>query len=516
MDHENDADVVLLGGRIITVDSDDTIAEAVALKDGRIIQVGNSHDVKHRIGDKTSVIQLQGKTVLPGFIDAHTHIEGIADYHLHLDVHIPPLKDVDEILEEVKKKAQDTPKGDWIVGQGGFGQPMPSKEALDIVSPEHPVVLRRSAHNYIVNSKVLEMANITKDTPDPPGGKIEKTSETREPTGLLTECYGLLPIPRNYETRKTAIKTVLQEFIQNGVTSIYDLPATTDGIRIYQELLDSNELPLRLRLQYTITQAPDGSTFPDCIPKLGLQTNFGNDWLTIGGVKLFVYGVPDNPTLNITQEELNRKVIEAHNAGLQIWIHAIGDKFTAMALEAYEQALKETPRKDHRHRIEHIGNRASTSTLEHLNKMKKLGIIPVPTSAWIYLGLQMERKEKRFLYRTLLDRGFVPPGNSDSLGAMPESINPLFSIWCAVARKTRRGQLNYPEESINVKEAIHLYTINAAYSGFEETVKGSIEKGKYADLIILSDDPLTVPISEIKNIKVETTIINGKIVYQKQ
>jgi predicted amidohydrolase YtcJ len=250
-----------------------------------------------------------------------------------------------------------------------------------------------------------------------------------------------------------------------------------------------------------------------------LQTGFGNEWLKIGGVKLFVYGVPNNPILNITQEELNRKVVEAHQAGLQIWIHAIGDKFTEMALEAYELALKDTPRKNHRHRIEHIGNRASASTPEHLNKMKKLGVIPVPTSAWIYLGLQMERSTRaryRFLYRTLLDRGFVPPGNSDSLGAMPESISPLFSIWCAVARKTHTGELNCPEESINVMEAIRLYTINAAYSGFEENVKGSIEKGKYADLIILSDDPLSVPIDEIKNIKVETTIIDGKIVYQKQ
>jgi predicted amidohydrolase YtcJ len=327
--------------------------------------------------------------------------------------------------------------------------------------------------------------------------------------------------------RKKAFKEVLHErFVRQGVTSIYDFPSP-DGIRISQELLNTNELPLRLRYQIIIDRTADD----DAIMKTGLMTGFGNDWLRIGGIKIFVDGAGktavryDPPgqkekyagILKVTQEELNEMVLEAHEAGFQLWIHAIGDKAQDMTLDALELALQKVPREDHRHRIEHAGNAAGPNTPGQLDRMKRLGVIPVPTAAWIYLGSgQRTPMTKRFIYRTLLDQGFRPPGNSDSLGSMPESMNPLFSIWAAVARKTRAGELNCPEESITVMEAIRMYTMDSAYSGFEEKVKGSIEKGKYADVIVLSEDPLTVPVDRIKDIQVETTIIDGKIVYQKQ
>lgn len=527
------ADMVLLNGKVITVDSKDTIAEAVAVKEGKIIYVGDSQGVKSFIDEKTKRIDLKGKPMLPGFIDAHTHTELIANAdHFWLDVHIPPLKSIEEVLKKVKKACRETPKGEWIVGQGGFVQPMPTKEELDAIAPEHPVVLRYSMHVYVLNSKALDVARITRDTPDPPGGKIDKDPVTGEPTGVLQECFDILPIPfPSYEELKEAIKkTCLKYFIKQGVTTVYDLPATADSIRIYQELLKHGELPLRFRPYITINNSAGTKKIVDldCLLKLGLQTGFGNDYLRLGGIKIFSDGSgrtaafydPPGQTkhwrglLKLTPEELNKNVVEAHNAGFQVWIHAIGDKAADVALDALELALKEMPKKDHRHRIEHSG--VSRTTSEHLKRMKRLGIIPVPTAAWICRGSAVPKGTKVHIYRTLLDQGFLPPGNSDSAGAMPEGINPLFSIWCMVARKTYSGELNCPEERITVMEAIRTYTMNGAYSGFEEKIKGSIEIGKLADFIVLSDNPLTCDVDKIKDIQVEMTIIDGKIVYERQ
>jgi predicted amidohydrolase YtcJ len=470
--------MVLLDGKVVTVDSKDAIADAVAIREGKIVYVGDSQGAKRLIGDTTKVIGLEGRAVLPGFIDAHTHIELIANNHFWLDVHAPPLEGVEEVLEKVEMKAKKTPRGEWIVGQGGFGQPMPAKEDLDAVSPEHPVVLRNSMHRYVTNSKALEFAGITKDTPDPPGGEIERDPATGEPTGLLRECYDVLPIlPPPYEELKESIKEVLHtKFIKQGVTTVYTLPTTSDSIRVYQELLNHDELPLRLRFMVTINRSAGTKKIVDleCLLKLGLQKGFGNEWLAFGGVKIFVDGEdgtaafydPPGQTekwrglLKLTEEELSNNVVEAHKAGIQVWIHAIGDKALDMALDAIELALKEMPKSSHRHRIEHAGIARCTS--EHLDRMKKLGVVPVPTSAWIYLGSEVPKGVRVYVYRSLLDRDLLPPGNSDSAGAMPESINPLFGIWCVVARKTHTGALMCPEERITVMQAIRMYTMNSA------------------------------------------------------
>jgi predicted amidohydrolase YtcJ len=206
--------------------------------------------------------------------------------------------------------------------------------------------------------------------------------------------------------------------------------------------------------------------------------------------------------------------VEAQKNGFQVWIHAVGNRAQDMALDAYELAQREYPRADARNRIEHAGNQeAGETSQEQLERMKRLGVIPVPTGAWIYLGRAFKgtQAEVPFIYRTLLDEGFRPPGNSDSLGSMPESMNPFFSIWAMVTRKTRTGALLASEQSVTPSEGIRIYTMFGAFSGFEENREGSIERGKLADLIIVSDDPLTVPSDKLKDIKVETTIIDGEI-----
>jgi predicted amidohydrolase YtcJ len=340
----------------------------------------------------------------------------------------------------------------------------------------------------------------------------------------------LIPKP-SYEMREQSVKEVLEGFARNGVTTIYDFPSP-DGLRMYQDLLARGELPVRLRCQPILNVAGDrdpDSTFGEDFLRYGIRTGFGNDWLRVGGIKLFLDGESEtglryNPpgqkekwvgVQKMDQETLNRVVVEAQKNGFQIWIHALGNRAQDMALEAYELAQREYPRADARNRIEHAGNQeAGATSQEQLDRMKRLGIIPVPTGAWIYLGRAYKgtQAEVPFIYRTLLDQGFEPPGNSDSLGSMPESMNPFFSMWAMVTRKTRSGELLAPEQAITPAEAIRIYTMFGAHSGFEEKNKGSIEIGKLADLIIVSDDPLTVPPDKLKEIKVLTTIIDGKIV----
>jgi predicted amidohydrolase YtcJ len=528
------ADIVLLDGRLITMAPDNSTAQAVALGHGRIVAVGDGAEIRKLIGPKTHVIDLHGKAVLPGLIDAHTHIEGIADYHRMLDLHIPPLKDVDEMLRKIKQRAENTPKGEWIVGAGGWGQPLPTRAQLDSVTRDHPVLVRESAHEIIVNTKALELAHIDKNTPDPVGSKIWRDPQTGEPTGRLSEMFGrilaLIPKP-SYEVREQSVKEVLEGFARNGVTTIYDFPSP-DGLRMYQDLLAKAELPVRLRCQLILSMAHDrdpDSTFDEAFLKYGIHTGFGNDWLRVGGIKLFLDGESETGlrydpagqkekwvgVAKMDQATLNRVVVEAQKNGFQVWIHALGNKAQDMALDAYELAQREYPRADARNRIEHAGNQeAGATSQEQLDRMKSLGVIPVPTGAWIYLGRAYKgtQAEVPFIYRTLLDQGFQPPGNSDSLGSMPESMNPFFSIWVMVTRITRSGELLAPEQAITPAEAIRIYTMFGAHSGFEEKKKGSIEVGKLADLIVVSDDPLKVPSHKLKDIKVVITIIDGKLV----
>jgi predicted amidohydrolase YtcJ len=289
------ADIVLLGGKVINVSQGNSVAKAVALNHGRIVAVGDDAAIRKLIGPTTQVIELHGKAVLPGLIDAHTHIEGIADYHRMLDLHIPPLKDVDEMLTKIKERAANTPQGEWIVGAGGWGQPMPTRAQLDSVTRDHPVLVRESAHEIIVNTRALGLAHIDKNTPDPVGSKIWKDPQTGEPTGRLSEMFGrmlaLMPKP-SYEVREQSVKEVLEGFAHNGVTTIYDFPSP-DGLRMYQDLLAKSELPVRLRCQLILNVAGDrdpGSTFGEDFLRFGIHTGFGNDWLRIGGIKLFLDG----------------------------------------------------------------------------------------------------------------------------------------------------------------------------------------------------------------------------------
>ncbi len=537
------ADLVLTNGRINTMDAAGTVVEAVATAGERIIRTGSDSDVKPLVGDRTRLIDLKGRVVLPGFIDTHVHLDCAATHtKLATSCHIPPVEyvevsgsagSVDAILESIEKRAQQTPAGQWIIGQGRFTLETdgnsPTKSQLDAAAPDHPVMLRYSAHTQLLSSRALESVGITKDAPTQaeldevaPGARIRRDPSSGEPTGVVNECVDWIIRMRSpwpYDELKTAIVQTCQEAVRFGVTGIHEFVSWPESSRIYQELYRDRELPLRVQLCPAIW-GMYRTTDLDLVLNLGIQTGFGNDWLKFGSVKIFVDGEGRDENgvarewIRITQEKLDRLVLAAHCGGVRVMMHATSREGQDMAISAVEAALASSPRPDHRHRIEHF---AGDYWPEGLDRLKASGIIPVPTpysslgwygDAWLDSS---GAGEKAVPYRTLVDRGFMPPGNSDCMGTEPEALNPWWSIWCVVARKTRSGRLICPDEGLSVMEAIRLYTTNSAFAGFEERLKGSIEAGKLADLIVLSENPFEIPADGLKEIQVLTTVIGGEV-----
>jgi predicted amidohydrolase YtcJ len=534
-------DLILLNGKVITVDSENSIVEAVAIKDGKIVRVGNNKEVKKLAGQKTLIIDLRGKAVLPGFIDTHLHPGLFGINLMEVDCRSPPVKSIADILERIKKRANKLPGGTWVRGWGYDDTKLiekrhPTRWDLDKATTDHPVYLRRiCGHVGVANSKALELAGISKHTPDPPGGKIERDPKTGEPTGVLRETAQILDIipPYSEEEIKEALRLACEKFTQWGLTTVGDAAGsfadkyTPLYIRAYQDLLAEGKLPLRVRIMLSGTVP----SMLDAVQKIGLKTGWGNDMLKVTGGKLIVDGGigartayvyesyindPENfGILRINPDELKEKIIKMHEAGLRPCVHAIGDKAIDLVLDAFEEALKKKPNPDHRMRIEHC----SLCTPKQLRRIAKLGIIAASSITFIYhLGdsfksnLGKERMKWCYPLKAQKDYGIVTCANSDCPVC---SANPMLGIYSAVTRKTLNRDVLDNSECISVMEAIRMYTINAAYAFFDEEIIGSIEPGKLADLVVLSEDILTIPPEEIKNVEVIMTIINGKIVYQK-
>jgi len=532
------ASLVLRGGTVVTVDSSERIAEAVAVEGNRITAVGTAEEIERFVGPTTRVIDLAGRALLPGFIDAHSHVEGLAESeHARLPIHIPhSLKTTADILTRLRERASEIPAGTWIVGQGTYNQPMPTREELDRAVPDHPVVLRWSAHDLLLNHKAVEVAGL-KDAPDPTNGigRIERTP-TGEPA-ILRDTGIELPIPHSTfdEMRQWIPKTLRDFFLSKGVTSVYDMSSPDVAYRIYQELKDKGELPVRILISYRFTDV-------EPLLRIGIRTGFGDDWLRVGAIKFHQDGVwgttaatyrpawkgsgttfvPENyGGVRFEQEEFDRRVTEAHRGGWQVWVHANGDRAQDMTIAAYEAAQQAYPRLDARHRIEHFAHflvQDPERTEKRLSRMKRAGIIPSPQVAFLWRLTDDGVKEpnvKFFPMKTLLDNGFHPAGGSDTLGTQNFATDPMFSISVAVNRKTKYGTKVQPEEAIPVMDAIKMFTIWAAYGGFEEKIKGSIEPGKLADLVVFSGDPLTVPPERLTDLHADLVVLDGKVAYER-
>ena len=537
-------DLVLYNGKIRTFASENSTCEALACAGGRIVATGATDEVRRLAGPDTQPIDLKGRTTIPGLTDTHVHLseKGTAEMELVdcRDFYVG-VSTIADILERLSKAAGGAPKGSWIVAHGSPMQDFrikdkrfPDKHDLDRACPDNPVSISFGAHVTLGNSKALATAKITRDTADPAGGHIKHDPETGEPTGELHERAQLIlkkVTPEfNYLQLKDGIVFALNQCLQRGVTTVHDIVRSGEPVRAYQEIYKEGRMHARVSILPRVIESMIESK---SLIELGLVTGFGNEWLRVGGVKMSIDGgitgrnacfydpyeddEHNHGIIRIQQDELNETVRRCHNAGLRCCVHAIGDRAFDMALGAYENAIEKSPRKDHRHRIEHMGNWLATQ--ERMQRMVRSGIIAIPNIAiGYYVGdaildcVGEKRLTKAFPFRTLLKNGVIIAGGSDSPGYWP--VDPLRDIAACASRKMRWGEVWVPEERIGVGEAFAMHTTTAAWVGFEENDKGTLEVGKWADIAVLAEDPFEIQPERIKDLKVEMTIVGGEIKYQ--
>jgi len=536
--------LILFNGRIRTFATETSTSEALACAGSRIVATGNADDIRRLAGPDTEVIDLKGRTAIPGLTDTHVHLseKGTAEMELvdcrdfYVDVN-----SVSDILQRLGNAAAKAPKGSWIVAHGSPMQDFrindkrfPDKHDLDRAVPDHPVSISFGAHVTIANTLALAAAKITRDTLDPAGGHIRHDPQTGEPTGELHERAQLIVkkvAPEfNYLQLKDGIVYALNQCLERGVTTVHDIVRYAEPVRAYQEIYKEGRMRARVSILPRVIESMIESK---SLIELGLITGFGNDWLRIGGVKMSIDGgitgrnacfhepyendEHNHGIIRIQQDELNHTVQVCHDAGLRCCVHAIGDKAFDMALDAYENAIEHSPRKDHRHRIEHMGNWLATPKL--IQRMVRSNIVAIPNIAFAYyigdaiLDCVGERRlTKAFPFRTLLKNGVIIAGGSDSPGYWP--VDPLRDIATAASRKMRWGDIWVPEERISVTEAFAMHTTTASWVGFEENDKGTLDVGKLADIAVLAEDPFAVPPEKIRELKVEMTLVGGEVKYQ--
>ncbi len=532
------ADTIFINGQVLTVNKHDTITEAVAVEGNKIVAVGRNEEVKQLISENTKVIDLKGKSLLPGFIDSHLHITMYGTNKLAVSCKDPSIGSLDDLIIALKDKAANTPKGQWVrawgfnntkIAEGRY----PTRYELDQVSTEHPVlVIRACGHISVANSMALEIEGIENDTPDPEGGEIIR-DENGVPTGVLVEQAHMNIFETaqfSQEELTKAVEAASRDFVEAGITSIHDAGGYgPDNLRVLQQAVKSGGV--KTRIYAMICSLNQSEEFIRKAIDSGITTGLGDEKFRIGPAKVFIDGSSSGPTvatrqpytsdeenygiLYYTQEELNQILGEAHEKGFQITAHAQGDRAIEMLLNCIEKALEKNPRQDHRHRIEHSG----ITMPDLVTRIKKLGVVPIPNPPFFYeygdgyIKNYGERVNHMYPVKDFIESGIIAAGASDNPVA---HYNPLLGIHVAVNRKSQTEQVVGIGQKVDILEAIRLYTWNGAYASFEEKFKGSIEIGKLADLVVL-DCPITeVDVEKIKDIKVEMTIIDGEIVYESE
>jgi predicted amidohydrolase YtcJ len=523
--------VALVGGRIRTLDDRDSVVEAIAIDGGRIVALGSDSHVVAALPGDAPVVPLRGRTVLPGLIDAHAHLElsALAE-HWWVDVRgLAPL----DASARVAAAANERGPGAWVVAQGTFGQRLPTRDDLDRVAPDNPVVLRQSMHLLVANSAALRAAGIDRRFAAPRGSRVLRDA-AGEPSGVVREGFDLFPVaqPSDDERRAQLRDHTRARFVARGVTTVHELPAGAGGVRAWQRLRADGELPCRITLNPIAS--PGHQPLIDGLDDflgLGLATGFGDAWLKLGAVKLFLDGgdldtgfsrtaLAGRPRawgiLNFTYEELTGNLAACRRAGVQVWMHAIGDVAQEMALDAVEDVNVAFGAGDHRTRIEHIGNHLRDG--RHPARMRAAGIVPVPNAVFIHqeaddLEDSLGPGARTYAYRTLIAEGLCTPGNSDAAGAMPISTNPWFGMSCMVVRRTASGVELTPDEAVDVRTALQTYTRHGAYAAFEERDKGSLELGKLGDLAVYPQDPLAVDPAALAEVQADLTVVGGVVVH---
>lgn len=541
-------DMVMFNGNVMTVDKDFSVAEAIAVKDDKIIGVGTNTDIKKLAGETTKLMDLKGATVLPGINDAHCHLNGFGLERppMQLDLGYPTVKSIADIRAAVAARAAAVGPGKWISGWGwdrGFltetkGNPdhWPTRYNLDSVSPDNPVVLTEfSGHVLLANSKALELVGINKDTPQPAQGFIQKDSNG-EPTGILFEMTfpvrALIPPPTD-EERKAGILNAMTELNSLGITCVTEPGLVPEQIRIYTDLYNQGKFTVRVNCM--ISGGPSLTTVKDVVDHVGTTTGFGNEWLRISGLKLLADGIPPSKTAFMYEDYIGgghgRLLVEgdtdderynmlvsmikyASARGFQIGIHVTGDRGIDACVDGYIAALKERPW-DARHYIIHT-DYATPQCIERM-AAHNIGANVQSAIKWTIGNLMVGiMGEKRAAYhwplKTLFDKGVIVTNSSDASVTYPDWRQGVES---AVLRKDKAtGKVIGPEQCINVEQAIKAYTINGAWQDHQDHVRGSIEVGKLADFTIIGDDILTIDSNKIHEIPILHTIVDGKTVYK--
>ena len=525
------ADLILYNADIITVNPNQPSAEAIAISGDKIIGVGSNEDIMNLSSAYTKKINIGGKIITPGFIDAHSHPSGAGRSHLrNVDC---DLRSIEEIKNAIFERSKKTPKGEWSSGFKYDDTKTKEKRYinnidLDEVSPDHPVIIfHRGGHTAYVNSLALKIAGIDEETPDPKGGNIERDLETGNLNGRLLETATYLVekfIPNQFTRSdyQAGVKLISEMLSKSGITSVTDAGTSVKSLQSFEDSYNSGELKTRV---YCMIR---GYAF-DEVNDSGKKTGFGDEWVKIGALKLVCDGSISERTARLSEPYIGRpdyygiiinnedeifdQAIKAHLNDWQIAVHANGDVGIDITLKVFERLQKEKKRIDPRFRIEHC----TIINKSLVQRIKELEVIPNPFSTYVYFhGEKMkeygkERLENMFAVRSFLDAGIPVTQTSDY---PPGPFEPMMAIQSSVTRTDYTGEVWGPSQKISVEEAIKVATINGAYASYEENIKGSIEIGKLADLTILGQDPRETDPMRIIDIPVERTMVGGKWVYE--
>lgn len=526
---------LFINGEVITVNATNEIVEAVAVIGNKITAVGSTDEILKFKNEKSKIIDLNGQTLMPGIIDAHLHITLYGTNELSVSCKKEHIQSINDLLIDLKGRAAITPKGEWIRAWGYNEQNLvekrfPTKEELDSVSTDHPImIIRACSHMSAVNNYALKLANIDKETVNPEGGKFEK-NDKGDLTGLMIEnAHMMLFALASYsdEELSNAHKIASEHFSKNGITSIHD--ATGYGLNNLSVLQDDTQTgTIKQRVYAMVGSLNDAQSIVKHMVDAGIFTGLGDHKFKLGPVKLFLDGSSSGPTVwtrepyasddnnfgvhYFNQQEVDELFIPAHEKGWQITAHAQGDAAIDMLLNTIEKANRLYPRPDTRHRIEHAG----IATPDLIKRMREQNVVPIPNPAFHYeygdgyVKNYGERAAQMYPLGDYITAGIPAAIASDS---PVTDFVPLRGIHTALTRKSKSGQVIGESQRITLLDAIRMYTINGAYASFEETVKGSIEEGKLADLVLYDRSLLNSKTDHLLEAKVQMTMIDGKIVY---
>ncbi len=517
--------IALINGTVATLQRGTRDAEAILIENGRVAHVGTTAHVLHLAPAETPIVSLDGRTVLPGLIDAHTHVEFCAlSRRQWIDVR--EISRTETLARLERELASGYPGSDrWIVAQGTYGQDLPLRHELDALSPNVPILVRESMHRLTANTAALERAGLVRGFTSPIGTLVE-IGPDGAPSGWVEEGYHLFPVPNpSPEDLAVLLREELRHsFARHGVTTIYELPATADGVRAYQALHSRGELPTRLSL--TLTVAPGLNAIldsPEQLTSIGLASGLGDDGLWLGGLKVFLDGddtsafdsahlhkSPSRWSTSTRQyAEIVHLLTEAERGRLQVWIHAIGDLAQQLALDAVEEARLVTGPGRMRTRLEHVANLWVDDAL--IQRLIDLDVTPVPTAGFIHA----DPGTGSYAYRSLIDAGLRPPGNSDTGGTQPFATNPWFGIAKLVSRMNRAGDVVAPEQAVDVSTGLRTYTEFAARAGFRERSLGALGIGMLGDCAVYAEDPRTLGPDELMTLEADLTIVGGRVIWER-